>query len=259
MYYGSCRPRSNARRAGSGMKMKNGLLILIGLILVGGAPAFAQKSPAPDDARSDALQLILARLTSIEDRLNRLEKETAPGAASTVSPGPVSVPSGLDARLEALDQRIRIVDRQREIDQEAAAARLAESPAVDAGRDGFALRSADRGFQVKVNGYMQIDGRFYVSPRQVDTSTFLLRRIRPILQGTIYKNLEFRIMPDFGLGQFVLQEAYGDLRFWPKASLRFGKYKGPFGLERLQSAADLTFIDRSLPTNLAPNRDVGVT
>ena len=61
-------------------RMKNGLLILIGLILVGGAPAFAQKSPAPDDARSDALQLILARLASIEERLNRLEKQTAPDA-----------------------------------------------------------------------------------------------------------------------------------------------------------------------------------
>src|SRR5262249_29396782 len=68
----------------------------------------------------------------------------------------------------------------------------------------------------------------------------------------------FRIMPDFGQGQTVLQDAYGDIRYFPYASLRAGKFKPPVSLERLQSGAELTFIERSLLQNLVPNRDVGV-
>jgi phosphate-selective porin OprO/OprP len=38
-----------------------------------------------------------------------------------------------------------------------------------------------------------------------------------------------------------------------------GKFKVPVGLERLQSSNDLRFIERGLPTSLAPNRDLGVS
>jgi phosphate-selective porin OprO/OprP len=64
-------------------------------------------------------------------------------------------------------------------------------------------------------------------------------------------------MPDFGLGQTVLQDAYMDVKYWPYASLRAGKFKEPVSLERLQSGADLVFIERSIIQNLVPNRDVG--
>jgi phosphate-selective porin OprO/OprP len=53
-------------------------------------------------------------------------------------------------------------------------------------------------------------------------------------------------------------DAYADLRFRPQAALRGGKFKPPLGLERLQSASDLAFAERGVPTNLVPNRDVGL-
>jgi phosphate-selective porin OprO/OprP len=43
----------------------------------------------------------------------------------------------------------------------------------------------------------------------------------------------------------------------PGLALRSGKFKPPIGLERLQSANDLAFVERSHPTNLVPNRDIG--
>ncbi len=88
--------------------------------------------------------------------------------------------------------------------------------------------------------------------------TFVMRRVRPVLEGTIFGNVDFRVMPDFGEGRTVLQDAYADLRFTPAVKLRAGKFKSPFGLERLVSALDLLFVDRALPTALVPNRDVGV-
>jgi phosphate-selective porin OprO/OprP len=49
-----------------------------------------------------------------------------------------------------------------------------------------------------------------------------------------------------------------DARFFPFAQLKGGKFKTPFGLERLQSASAIRFVERSLANNLVPNRDLGV-
>jgi phosphate-selective porin OprO/OprP len=85
-----------------------------------------------------------------------------------------------------------------------------------------------------------------------------MRRVRPILEGTVFKIFDFRVMPDFGLGTTVLQDGFVEARFLPALRLRAGKFKPPVGLERLQSATDLLFVERAMPTNLVPNRDVGV-
>jgi phosphate-selective porin OprO/OprP len=200
-------------------------------------------------AGDNKLDEILARLTTIERRLSTLEGQPA-----------ADLPSVRDiaARIEAIDEQVRIVDRKRELDQEAVDNRFSTSPGVDAGTEGFSFRSPDRSFQFKIGGYFQADGRFFAGPGQSEPSTFILRRVRPVFTGTFYKNIEFRLMPDWGQGQSVLQDLHLDFRYFPKASVRFGKFKAPFSLERLQSATDITFIERAFPTNLAPNRDTGV-
>src|SRR5699024_6016233 len=74
----------------------------------------------------------------------------------------------------------------------------------------------------------------------------------------VHERFAFRVMPDFGGGTTTLQEAYLDWTFSPAAVLRVGKFKEPVGLERLQSAADIAFVERALPTSVAPNRDLGI-
>jgi phosphate-selective porin OprO/OprP len=65
-------------------------------------------------------------------------------------------------------------------------------------------------------------------------------------------------MVDFGEGRVQVQDAYLDARILPFLRVRTGKFKPPVGLERLQSATALGFVERALPTSLVPNRDVGV-
>lgn len=65
-------------------------------------------------------------------------------------------------------------------------------------------------------------------------------------------------MPDFGGGKTELQDAWLDFKYFPQAKLQVGKFKTPFGIERLQSGTDTLFIERGLPNNLVPNRDIGV-
>lgn len=161
-------------------------------------------------------------------------------------------------RLHDLDQKLRILERKWELAQEEAAAKAKEAPALVAGKDGFSLRSADSKFQLKLRGYVQSDGRFFLGDDEKRfVNTFLMRRIRPIFEGTLDKNFDFYLMLDFGGGTTVIQDAYVDFRYSPKARVRIGKLKEPFGIERLQSGANLLFIERALPNNLVPNRDVG--
>jgi phosphate-selective porin OprO/OprP len=130
---------------------------------------------------------------------------------------------------------------------------------VKASSEGFNLSSEDKAFQIKLRGYLHADGRYFVSDtEQRGTTGFLLRRARPIVEGSLYGAFDFRLMLDFGGGTATVQDAYLDIRPWKSLRLRAGKYKPPFGLERLQSATQILFIERALPTNLVPNRDIGL-
>ena len=139
------------------------------------------------------------------------------------------------------------------------AAQERKSPPVSVSEEGFVLSSESGDFRLQLRGYVQFDGRFYPGDDAgAATDTFLLRRVRPILSGTVGKYFDFNLTPDFGGGSTVLQDAYIELRASPKLRVRVGKQKPPVGLERLQSATALTFVERSYPSSLLPSRDVGV-
>ena len=161
-----------------------------------------------------------------------------------------------EARIRALEDRIATLEKSEAQLTTAAAA----APVVTASRDGLAVRSPDNAFSFRLRGYVQSDARFFGAngPVAPGPSTFLLRRVRPILEATAYKYFGLRLMPDFGNGQVVLYDAYAEAKPSAALNLRVGKFKPPIGLERLQSATDVRFVERGLPTNLVPNRDVGL-
>ncbi|MFI5315221.1 MAG: OprO/OprP family phosphate-selective porin [Myxococcota bacterium] len=168
--------------------------------------------------------------------------------------------AALEDRVNELEQELALVKRELEVDAETQASK-GPQPVVSAGTDGFSIRSADSQYQLKIRGYTQFDGRFFQdAPANLPagSDTFLFRRIRPIFEGTLAGVVDFRIMPDFAGSQLVVQDAYANLRYLPEAQLQFGKYKGPVGLERLQPATAMWFVERALPTQLVPNRDLGV-
>ena len=171
---------------------------------------------------------------------------------------PVSADS-LHRHLEEVDQRARIIERKWELAQEEAAAKAKEAPALVAGREGFSLKSADGNFLLRLRSHAQLDARyFHEDERRLTINTFAIRRMRVNLEGTLAKFFDFKFMPDFAGSQLVLQDAYLDARLWPQLKVRAGKYKTPFGIERLQSPTNMLFIERALPNKLVPNRDLGV-
>jgi len=160
---------------------------------------------------------------------------------------------------EELDERLKLLERRDEVAQEQTAEKAKTAPTVTAGREGVQIRSADGTTYLRVRGYVQADARVFTEDDvRPNTNTFVLRRVRPIFEGQVSKHFEFRFMPDFGGGTAVIQDAWMDWKFGASTRLRAGKTKVPFGLERLQSALDILFVEREAATNIAPNRDIGL-
>jgi phosphate-selective porin OprO/OprP len=125
--------------------------------------------------------------------------------------------------------------------------------------DGLTIESPDQDNKLQLGALVQADGRFAPDdPLHAVTDTFLMRRVRLIVQGRAWRFFEFRIMPDFAGSAVVLFDAYLDTKFSNAFRMRVGKDKTPIGLEQLYADYSLLFPERTLATNLVPNRDVGV-
>ena len=222
------------------------------LLVVGSASAAGAQTPAPSADDPAALQ---ARIEQLQQQLVAVRSDSPKSTTRDLE----AAVAALERRVEELSQELKIAERQVEIDKEAAAERAKTAPQPAAGKGGFSLQSADGNFKLRVRGYVQADTRVFLGDaEQRGVDTLVLRRVRPIFESTMYSLFDVRIMPDFGNGQTVLYDAYIDARFSPKFKIRAGKYKPPIGLERLQSATDITFIERGFPTALVPNRDLGI-
>lgn len=188
----------------------------------------------------------------LSERVNQLESALAESKKPEAAK-PAASP------FQELDQKIRVLERKQEIAEEEAAKKKKENPSFKVNEKGASFKSAEGDFELKLRGYLQADSRFWLDDdTQDDTDTLLLRRVRPIFEGTVFKHFGYRLMPDFAGSSVTLQDGYAEFRYFPQATIRAGKFKEPVGLERLQSGADILFVERGLPTNLVPNRDFGV-
>jgi len=161
--------------------------------------------------------------------------------------------------LEELDGKIRLLERKLEVKEEEEATRKEQAASVTAGKDGFSLVSADKESALKFKYFQHTDGRYYFEDGDNKLpNTLLLRRVRPVLEGTVGKYYNFRVQPEFATA-FQILDAYGELAYWPWARLRIGKSKTPLGLERIQSSQDMAIVEFAHPTSLTPNYDLGIS
>ena len=170
-------------------------------------------------------------------------------------------------KVQDLEQKVKILERNRELDRDAAIDKTATEPVVSLGAKGLLVRSGDTNFVMNVHGYAQTDARFYLHDPNTANDTFLLRRVRPIIEGSVYNRFDYRLMLDLATGNVtgstagnnaLIDDAYVNARLFPQFQLQVGKYKSPVGLERLKSTADLTFVETGFATQLTPNYDTGI-
>ncbi len=89
------------------------------------------------------------------------------------------------------------------------------------------------------------------------TSTFLNRKTRLDLIAIFDHLVGFRYQAELGSTGYAIQDAYAFIKADPALQFQAGKFKVPIGLERLQNDTDNLFVERALPTDLVPNRDLG--
>ena len=181
---------------------------------------------------------------------------TAPGSVSTYGPAPVTT-QGQPAAEAAPAISKELVQL------------LSQSGFVDAGPNGFALRSADKQAHLRFHLQVQADGKFWkgTTPAGV-RETFFLRRAIPWIDGTLPWGISFLVAPDFAQipstssvtqsnAAINLPDAYFQLKILDELQFRFGKFRAPIGLERLQPTGQLFFNEFAIATQLTPLRDVG--
>ncbi len=175
--------------------------------------------------------------------------------------------TALEQQVQDLDQKVRILERQRELDQQAAVDADKVAPKITLGANGFGFSSADSNFVATIHGQIQVDSRTYQNDDHIQgNDSFLLRRARPIISGTVYHDFDFMFVPEFGNATPgaasaattpSMYDAYVNYHYSPAFQLQAGKFKPPVGLEYLQNDAYLSFNERSLATDLIPGRDLG--
>jgi phosphate-selective porin OprO/OprP len=219
----------------------------------------ACRLPAQDSPPgTNDIKALLQRIEELEQKVKALEQNQ--------KPAPDTNAAAREQKIQELDQKLKVVQRNMELDEESAAAKAKELPRITLGADGFAFRSADTNFAVQLGGVLQVDSRSFFEDHGISGNDgMLLRRARPVLSGTVFRDFDFLFVPDFGTANNgnagsstpTIFDAYLNYRFRPELQLRGGKFKSPVGLEQLVADRDLLFNERALPTDLVPNRDIG--
>jgi phosphate-selective porin OprO/OprP len=171
--------------------------------------------------------------------------------------------AALREQLRALDQKIKVLERKQELADEADATAAKAAPKITVNDKGFSIASNDGANQLKLRGLVQADARVFSNqdPALTNNSTFLIRRARIIFEGTLAKNYSFLLVPDFAVNNTTtlqLVDAYVNTAITPSLNVRIGRFREPVGLEQLQSDSVAFFAERSLVSQLLPNRDLGI-
>jgi phosphate-selective porin OprO/OprP len=235
-------------------------------VLAGCSAAVLAQSPSNEEALRQRVEELEAKLKRLEEKLEQAVTGAPAAAPQAPSPvQPVTAPQepaprdpALQQRVDELDQQVKVLARKQELEQEDEAAARKSQPTVSVGSNGVNIRSADGQNSFTLKATLQNDGRFFIGDQPNDTDTFLIRSMRMIFDGTFAGVYDFRFSPDFAGSRTVIQDVYLHARFQPYAQLRVGKFKEPVGLERLQSEPDVRWAERAFPTNILPNRDIGV-
>jgi phosphate-selective porin OprO and OprP len=224
----------------------------------------AQKKPTIEELEQ-RIQLLEQKLEA-QQQTSAAALQSATAAQNAATAAQTSAAASQQATVAAQEATAAAAARaaapaeQHPVTVQGAATATVSNPQIFAGPGGFSFQSPDGANQIRFHGEFDFDGRFYNDNLTPDgsRSTWLLRRARPIVEGTFANIFDFRFNPDFAGGKSVIQDAFVAARFNPLFVLTAGKFKEPFGLERLQYSTNNRFIELGLPSDLVPNRDLGL-
>ena len=243
------------------------------------AEAAKKSTKSTKDAQIEALT---RRLEILEQRLavseGKGQTQDSAATSKTANLAGADIPA-----VKQLDQKFKVLERKLEVSKETADAEKKTASKFSIGSEGFKWSSADDTYKFQLRGLINADSAFFLDDSVkgaagLNNTTaagpanatpvngfgidrFQVSRARLLFSGSVGKYTDFLITPEFGAtcsGGPCLFDAWVDLHYFNFASLTAGKQKGPGSLERLQDVSKSQFVDLSYPTQLAPNRDIGI-
>jgi phosphate-selective porin OprO/OprP len=215
------------------------------------------KADAQDTNTIEVIKQLQRRIEELEQKVKALEH-----------PQPSAVEENAKKRVEELDKKVKEMEQTQAQDKEEAAAREKAAPSVSMTEEGiasFRFSTPEKDFQLRLGGYVQADARFYIGDNIPINDTFLIRRLRPVMEGTFFKDYDYKILLDIASHASItagnnsfLQDAFVNAHYWPEFQIQVGKFKPPIGYEHLVSDANLMLVERDYPSELVPNREVGI-
>jgi phosphate-selective porin OprO/OprP len=164
----------------------------------------------------------------------------------------------LREQLRVLEQKLHALERRQALRDEVADADAKTRPALTASDGRIEIASADRANSLRLRGLVQLDARLYLADEGHAKDAFVLRRARLISEGVLARDFAFQLVAEFGGGSASILDANLNVAVSQALQFKFGKFKSPVGLEQLQSDAWTFFNERSIASNLVPNRDLGI-
>ena len=126
------------------------------------------------------------------------------------------------------------------------------------GDKGLEIESKDGNFKMAMGGRLQIDAQETNNGNSVQNNARLnsgmgMRRARMHMEGTLYKDYDFKFEYDFvrGNGSTAagITDAWMEYTGFKPVSVTVGQFKEPFSLESVTSNRYLTFTERSVANN----------
>jgi phosphate-selective porin OprO/OprP len=143
------------------------------------------------------------------------------------------------------------------------------TPVVKEKDGAFTLESANGNNSVQLTGRMHFDGRYsnvddfdqrFGETNDKDSASaadqFEMRRARLGVKGKFAKHFNYEVVGNLP-GTATLDIAYLDFAKYNEASVRFGKFKQPWGLEQLTSSNNIDFMERSYNDQITPGKKLG--
>lgn len=203
--------------------------------------------------------------------------EPVPAAVAPATPPPASSadPAELKAlkeQLDALNQKILVLERKSEIEKEEKATKAKDTPVLTY-KDGFTFSSGDGQYQLKIGGWVQTDLAAIDSSKSLqqafgkEQDGFGFRSARIRLNGKLTDFVEWQAEYEFAGENGTDTPSFYDtyvqfdgIPYLPGAAgdLRIGHFREPFSLEELTSLRSLTFQERSLNAVFNPVRNIGI-
>jgi phosphate-selective porin OprO and OprP len=131
---------------------------------------------------------------------------------------------------------------------------------------GLHLESRNKSIRIKVGGKLAVDGGDISANQDLEAafpdlegSDIWLRKLELSLSGSLYDRVKFQFQVDLG-NPSEIKDNWLDVGKIPIfGNIRLGHMKEPVSFEELTGFGNLSFMERSLPTEaFAPGRNLGI-